>query len=297
VKRFFCLSFTFGPALKVLLVTLIALMTMTVRAETEKNYVEVTKWVSEVIGGDAQVALEIGKYDTYQEAADASAAWSKAHPKDLRITREREVDLRRYINSPDKRQESPSLSGPRGAIEQVPGSSTRPAAKYRVSVFKSVNGKWVKQEGRSIVTDDADKARAYIAMIKKLSGWTATSNLPQDLRDTSSGNPSNSLGQQPRQKPVQVAPSTIKSQHSSVVGIWVGNEGKVRYTFRSDGTLLTNSGHPPNHYWHGTWTQSGDKLIMKLISPYENYPGKTVTATIQGDTFQKSNGTRFERSR
>ncbi len=50
--------------------------------------------------------------------------------------------------------------------------------QYTVWVFKQVNGKWVKQEDRTLVTDDKYKAAAYDKAVKSYPGWTATANTP-----------------------------------------------------------------------------------------------------------------------
>jgi murein DD-endopeptidase MepM/ murein hydrolase activator NlpD len=52
-----------------------------------------TKWVSEVIGGGGKVQIVLGEFPTYPDAFHCSIAWSKAHPDDLRLTREREIKL------------------------------------------------------------------------------------------------------------------------------------------------------------------------------------------------------------
>jgi murein DD-endopeptidase MepM/ murein hydrolase activator NlpD len=52
-----------------------------------------TKWVVEVIGDGGRVDLVLGEFPTYPSAVYCSQQWSDAHPKDLRLTREREVPL------------------------------------------------------------------------------------------------------------------------------------------------------------------------------------------------------------
>ncbi len=69
-----------------------------VKAKISDRYVSATvepesKWVVEVIGGGGQVQLVPGEFFTYQSAAICSKMWSEANPKDLRLTREREVEL------------------------------------------------------------------------------------------------------------------------------------------------------------------------------------------------------------
>jgi murein DD-endopeptidase MepM/ murein hydrolase activator NlpD len=50
-----------------------------------------TKWLAEVIGEGGRIDLVLGEFPTYRDAAYCSHQWDQAHPKDLRLTREREV--------------------------------------------------------------------------------------------------------------------------------------------------------------------------------------------------------------
>ncbi|HEV2969083.1 MAG TPA: S8 family serine peptidase [Pirellulales bacterium] len=50
--------------------------------------------------------------------------------------------------------------------------------KYAVWVYQNVNGQWIKQDGRTLNTDDPQKAADYAAEVNKVSGWKATSNAP-----------------------------------------------------------------------------------------------------------------------
>lgn len=52
-----------------------------------------SKWVVEVIGMGGRVDLKLGEFPTYRSAQYCAQQWSDAHPKDLRLTREREVPL------------------------------------------------------------------------------------------------------------------------------------------------------------------------------------------------------------
>ena len=56
-----------------------------------------------------------------------------------------------------------------------------PESKFTVWVFKQEGGRWVKQEDRTLGTDDEKQARKYVADVKAVRGWTATSNLPERL--------------------------------------------------------------------------------------------------------------------
>jgi murein DD-endopeptidase MepM/ murein hydrolase activator NlpD len=60
-----------------------------VRARAEPE----AKWVVEVIGEGGRVDLVLGEFFTYKSATYCSQQWSEAHPKGLRLTREREVKL------------------------------------------------------------------------------------------------------------------------------------------------------------------------------------------------------------
>jgi murein DD-endopeptidase MepM/ murein hydrolase activator NlpD len=54
-----------------------------------------SKWVVEVIGMGGRVDLFLGEFPTYKDAQYCSQQWNDAHPNDLRLTREREVELKR----------------------------------------------------------------------------------------------------------------------------------------------------------------------------------------------------------
>jgi hypothetical protein len=51
--------------------------------------------------------------------------------------------------------------------------------EYTVWVYRQVNGEWVKQEDRTLVTKSLEKAREYVASVKKYPDWTATTNAPE----------------------------------------------------------------------------------------------------------------------
>jgi hypothetical protein len=53
-----------------------------------------------------------------------------------------------------------------------------PEGQYTVWVYKLESGQWVKQEDRTLATSDADQAAKYLGDVKRVPGWTATSNLP-----------------------------------------------------------------------------------------------------------------------
>lgn len=76
------------------------------------SYVE-TKWVAEVVGSESKVDERLGVFATYDEAEDACQEWSRKHPRDLRLTRTREVRYRVRPPRPraaKKREEGPPLN-------------------------------------------------------------------------------------------------------------------------------------------------------------------------------------------
>jgi hypothetical protein len=62
---------------------------------------------------------------------------------------------------------------------------SQPKSKYTVEVYKRVGDEWLKQEDRTMNTDDEDKGRSYLDSVNGYSGWKATSNLPH--RDDNPG--------------------------------------------------------------------------------------------------------------
>lgn len=54
-----------------------------------------SKWIVEVIGEGGKVDLVLGEFFDYQSASRCAVAWSESRPDDLRLTREREVKLKR----------------------------------------------------------------------------------------------------------------------------------------------------------------------------------------------------------
>jgi murein DD-endopeptidase MepM/ murein hydrolase activator NlpD len=53
-----------------------------------------SKWIVEVIGEGGRVDLVLGEFYDYQSAVRCGLAWSESRPDDLRLTREREVNLK-----------------------------------------------------------------------------------------------------------------------------------------------------------------------------------------------------------
>jgi hypothetical protein len=61
-------------------------------------------------------------------------------------------------------------------------ADNRPAADknttWEVWVFKSVDGRWIKQDDRSFKTGDPKQASDYYNAVFRVPGWYATSNAP-----------------------------------------------------------------------------------------------------------------------
>src|SRR3954469_25842084 len=71
-----------------------------VAQEKDSNYIESSKWVSEVLGTDGKTAFRIGEFDSYSDAEAASRKWSQSHPNDNSPTVEREIKTRQLIVKP-----------------------------------------------------------------------------------------------------------------------------------------------------------------------------------------------------
>jgi len=117
--------------------------------------------------------------------------------------------------------------------------------KITVWVFRNVNGGWEKQEGRTLVTDDAAVARKYVENVSAVDGWTATSNLPA----YEEGSPS----------------STARAAQALVGTRWTyfgSLEGCV-FTFLSGNRLWATS-YPQM----GTWRLDGTRLTIEIQNPF-----------------------------
>lgn len=58
------------------------------------NSQTVTMWVSEVSTANPDIWTSLGRFQTYEEASECSLRWSKANPQSLKLTREREIQVR-----------------------------------------------------------------------------------------------------------------------------------------------------------------------------------------------------------
>ena len=125
--------------------------------------------------------------------------------------------------------------------------------QYTVWVYQLQGGRWLKQESRTRHTDDEEWARSYVADVKRYSGWTATSNLPE--RDPATSNRFESSSASPV--------GTWNDERADLVGNWHGVfiagsfKETVEMTIRREGdiTFTTNEGTGK-----GTWKLNGDTL-------------------------------------
>jgi hypothetical protein len=129
---------------------------------------------------------------------------------------------------------------------------------YTVWVFKLADGKYEKQDDRTLKTDDAGRARRYLESVKAVSGWTATSNLPAEKKDE---------------------PSSSKKTTDSVEGaVWtyVGSLEGCLFRFDSGNSLWASS-----YEESGTWKQDGTKVSMEI--PYGRGAGLNVFTGVVGN--------------
>jgi hypothetical protein len=100
------------------------------------DYIEVTKWVSEVVFGDR--IQRLGEFSTQDEAEMCSKKWNDENPRNNGLTRERQVKERRYLPrpaAPNNQPDSPSKP-PRIPGEPVPAT----LAGSSFSGSESLNG-------------------------------------------------------------------------------------------------------------------------------------------------------------
>jgi len=130
--------------------------------------------------------------------------------------------------------------------------------KYTVWVFKLADGKYEKQESRTLKTDDEGKARSYLESVKAVSGWTATSNLPTEMKEEN--------------------PSSTKIANSVEGAVWtyVGSIDGCLFRFESGNRLWASS-----YEESGTWKQEGTKVSMEI--PYGRGAGLNVFTGIVGN--------------
>jgi hypothetical protein len=130
--------------------------------------------------------------------------------------------------------------------------------RYTVFVYKQVNGQWVKQEDRTLGTDDASRAEKYVEDVKRVSGWTATSNLPQRERQF-----------------VSVAGRTG-------VGVLGVINGGTRFSvnFQSGGVAVMGTAEEGSTFT-GTWSQTGNTIQMQAGASvfYGTLQGSRISGT------------------
>jgi hypothetical protein len=135
----------------------------------------VTVWVSEVqAAGVEDKWEELGEFPTLQEAADCSAKWSKDHPDSVRLTREREIQVRKTTPRPGTKAEEPQVP----KIGAKLGEGIEKAKKWiTVTVYKEEDGKWIKQPDKTYNTEsDYETASAYYQKWRTTPGWRACWN-------------------------------------------------------------------------------------------------------------------------
>jgi hypothetical protein len=134
----------------------------------------------------------------------------------------------------------------------------RASGKYTVWVFKWADGKYEKQESRTLKTDDERKARGYLESVKAVVGWTATSNLPAQMKDENSSN------------------TKTTSSVERAVWTYVGSIDGCLVRFESGNRLWASS-----YEEAGTWKQEGTKVSMEI--PYGRGLGLNVFAGVVGN--------------
>jgi hypothetical protein len=139
------------------------------------EYIEVTMYRAVVIGDGtidgADKVVPIGpERHTRPEAEEDEEKWKKEHPESLRLTDVREVTVRIPVNRPSGARQ-PELAPP-DAASRKPGGETRKS--IRVSVFKLIDGKFVRQKELDFDTDDFDQASAYYWQARTREGYSAT---------------------------------------------------------------------------------------------------------------------------
>jgi hypothetical protein len=121
--------------------------------------------------------------------------------------------------------------------------------KYSIWVFKSERGKWVRQEDRTLSTDDEAQAKSYVKKVKSYPGWTATSNLPESRKED----------------PVQTFVGTWTGTNTLGVGKSYASVDPVTYVIKDDHTGVTTFRQSPSSF---TWTEEGNTITMTFDNGY-----------------------------
>ncbi len=161
-----------------------------------------------------------------------------------------------------------SKSSPASMLEKVAAVSAltptttekngRTNSNYTVWVFKLADGKYERQEDRTLKTDDEAKAGSYLESVKAVSGWTATSNLPAEKEDEH--------------------PSSTKTANSVEGAVWTyfGSIDGCLFRFERGHRLWASS-----YEESGTWKQEGTKVSMEI--PYGRGAGLNVFSGVVGN--------------
>ena len=120
------------------------------------------------------------------------------------------------------------------ANAKTPDDAAKEAKIFTVSVYKQVDGQWIKQKDHTFNTKDVEKAREYVSKVESYRGWKATSAEVVDLEGRSA---SGKLGK-------------------------INGGTRFFAEFRSKGVIILRTKEEQRSF-EGTWTQDGDKVTMK----------------------------------
>jgi hypothetical protein len=218
-------------------------------------------------------------------AAGGGAAGATDKPPSIKPTNQaKPASVARRSPAPAEREPRIALK-PREGVE--PAAASGP---YTVRVYKRVDGDWVQDEERTFTTRDPDKARRYLATIKGVAGWTATSNLPPV---ESPGSPSSAATASA--KGDDLAGTSWSGRHALTVDGRPAGSVSVRYTFHPDGTLTftASSGTGDKTFVNPemTWTRQGDTVTIVGSHTAQVASGRTVLQSreegvVSGDRIQ-----------
>lgn len=145
-------------------------------------------------------------------------------------------------------------------FEQKP----EPAGKWVVWVYSNQGGQWVKQEDRTLATDNQERAQRYLDESKSQPGMTATSNLPAVAE----------------KKPKRMTTETRLEGTS-----WTP-EGTswhiIVFNFNPGGDLQYALTWEPLDIVHGTWTYTGDNTFSARVYRAEGTSGSAITVEFRG---------------
>ena len=188
-------------------------------------------------------------YPTREEAEADKAVMEKTEDTNgkvydkVTITPEKRRKLLPLKNQPQPQQSDPT---PVQKLPSVDPGPMKPAdKKYTVWVFKDDNGQWVKQSGMSFYTDDAKAARDMMAKVKARKGFTATTNAPEEPKNTSAA--AKVEGTTWVRKQPNGLTWTLTFEQGGVVAYWdLDNDGQWRK-------------------WRDAhWTQNGDSVHLTM---------------------------------